>query len=342
MAMNTWVAMASWLPRPLAWSVGRLLWVALGMACGLASLAATAAYPDKPIKVVVPYPAGGTTDLLIRSLTVRLSERLGQPVTIDNRPGAGGVIGAQMVARSAPDGYTLVFASIASHCIIPALQNPPPYDPTRDFAPISLVAITPNVMLAHTGSPYQSVADVVMAAKKQPSLLSFGSTSLGGSAHMSGELLKTMAHIQMVHIPYKGGAPLLVDLMGGQIPLAFDNLPSSMQHIRSGKVRALAVTTAKRWPGAPEIPTMAEAGIAGYESSAWFGLLAPAGAPKSVLDVLQRHLSEILKLPEVEKAYFELGATPVGSTPDEYQRVIIQDMQKWRQVAQITGVKLEP
>jgi tripartite-type tricarboxylate transporter receptor subunit TctC len=301
-----------------------------------------AAYPDKPIKVVVPYPAGGTTDLLIRSLTVRLSERLGQPVTIDNRPGAGGVIGSQMVARSAADGYTLVFASIASHCIIPALQNPPPYDPTRDFAPISLVAITPNVMLANQASPYQSVADVVAAAKKQPGLLSFGSTSLGGSAHMSGELLKTMAQIQMVHIPYKGGAPLLIDLMGGQIPLAFDNLPSSMQHIRSGKVRALAVTTAKRWPGAPEIPTMAEAGITGYESSAWFGLLAPAGAPKSVVDLLQRHLSEILKLPEVEKAYFELGATPVGSSPDEYQRMIVQDMQKWRQVANITGVKLEP
>jgi tripartite-type tricarboxylate transporter receptor subunit TctC len=318
------------------------MWMGAFMTLGLAWTMAQAAYPDKPIKVVVPYPAGGTTDLLIRSLTVRLSERLGQPVTIDNRPGAGGVIGAQTVARAAPDGYTLVFASIASHCIIPALQNPPPYDPTRDFTPISLVASTPNVMLAHPASPYQSVAEVVTAAKKQPSLLSFGSTSLGGSAHMSGELLKTMAHIQMVHIPYKGGAPLLVDLMGGQIPLAFDNLPSSMQHIRNGKVRALAVTTAKRWPGAPEIPTMAEAGIAGYESSAWFGLLAPAGAPKAVVELLQRHVSELLKTPEIEKAYFELGATPVGSSPDEYQRTIVQDMQKWRQVAQLTGVKLEP
>jgi tripartite-type tricarboxylate transporter receptor subunit TctC len=319
----------------------RTLALVLLAATGWISFAAQAAYPERAIRVVVPYPPGGTTDLLIRSLAPRLSERLGQPVTIDNRAGAGGVIGSQLVAKSPADGYTLVFGSIASHGILPAIQNPAPYDPTRDFAPVSLVALTPNVLLANTNSPYRSVADVVSAAKSQPGHLNFGSTSLGGSPHMSGELLKSLAQINMVHVPYKGGAPMLVDLLGGQVPLAFDNLPSSMQHIRSGKVRALAVTTTKRWPGAPDIPTMAEAGVVGYESSAWFGLLAPGGTPRAVVDLLQRHVSEILKLSEMEKTYLELGAQPVGSTPDEFSRFIVNEMQKWKTVVHNTGVKLD-
>ena len=304
-------------------------------------VSAQTAYPDRPIKLIVPYPPGGTTDLLARTLAPRLSERLGQPILIENRAGAGGVIGSQVVAKSPADGYTLVFGSIASHGILPAIQVPPPYDPIRDFAPVSLVAITPNVLLANVAAPAKNVAELIALAKSQPGKLNFGSTSLGGSPHMSGELLKSQAKIQMVHVPYKGGAPMLVDLMGGQISYAFDNLPSSIQHIRSGKVKALAVTTAKRWPHAPEIPTMAEAGLTGYESSAWFGLLAPGNTPKAIVDLLQKQVSFILKQPEVEKIYLEQGAMPVGNSPDEFVRFITAEMQKWKTVVSDTGVKLD-
>ena len=302
---------------------------------------AQVAYPDRPIKLVVPYPPGGTTDLLARTLAPRLSEKLGQPILIENRAGAGGVIGSQVVAKSPADGYTLVFGSIASHGILPAIQMPPPYDPLKDFVPVSLVAITPNVLLANTSAPAKNVAELIALAKSQPGKLNFGSTSLGGSPHMSGELLKSQAKIQMVHVPYKGGAPMLVDLMGGQIHYAFDNLPSSIQHIRSGKVKALAVTTAKRWPHAPEIPTMAEAGLAGYESSAWFGLLAPGNTPKVIVELLNKHVSAILKQPEVEKIYLEQGAMPVGNSPEDFGRFIGAEMQKWKTVVSDTGVKLD-
>ena len=304
-------------------------------------VSAQTAYPDRPIKLIVPYPPGGTTDLLARTLAPRLSERLGQPILIENRAGAGGVIGSQVVAKSPADGYTLVFGSIASHGILPAIQVPPPYDPIRDFSPVSLVAITPNVLLANVAAPAKNVAELIALAKSQPGKLNFGSTSLGGSPHMSGELLKSQAKIQMVHVPYKGGAPMLVDLMGGQISYAFDNLPSSIQHIRSGKVKALAVTTAKRWPHAPEIPTMAEAGLTGYESSAWFGLLAPGNTSKAIVDLLQKQVTFILKQPEVEKIYLEQGAMPVGNSPDEFVRFITAEMQKWKTVVSDTGVKLD-
>ncbi len=304
-------------------------------------VSAQTAYPDRPIKLIVPYPPGGTTDLLARTLAPRLSERLGQPILIENRAGAGGVIGSQVVVKSPADGYTLVFGSIASHGILPAIQVPPPYDPIRDFSPVSLVAITPNVLLANVAAPAKNVAELIALAKSQPGKLNFGSTSLGGSPHMSGELLKSQAKIQMVHVPYKGGAPMLVDLMGGQISYAFDNLPSSIQHIRSGKVKALAVTTAKRWPHAPEIPTMAEAGLTGYESSAWFGLLAPGNTPKAVVDLLQKQVTFILKQPEVEKIYLEQGAMPVGNSPDEFVRFISAEMLKWKTVVSDTGVKLD-
>ncbi len=314
-------------------------WTLVFLAAGF-SLLAHAQFPDKPIKIIVPYPPGGTTDLLARSLAPRLAERLNQPVLIDNRGGAGGVIGSQVVAKAPADGYTLVFGSIASHGILPAIQNPPPYDPLKDFAPISLVAMTPNVLLANVASPFKSLSDLIQMARSKPGELNFGSTSLGGSPHMSGELLKSLAKINMVHVPYKGGAPMLVDLIGGQVPIAFDNLPSSIQHIRSGKVRALAVTTTKRWPGAPEIPTMAEAGLTNYESSAWFGLFAPGATPKPVVELLQRHVAAILKQPEVEKLYLEQGAMPVGNTSEEFAKFIAGEMVKWRTVVNDTGVKL--
>lgn len=304
-------------------------------------VAHAAAYPERTIHLIVPYPPGGTTDLLARAVAPRLGEMLKQTVVVENRAGAGGVIGAQAVARATPDGYTLVFGSIATHGILPVLQKPAPYDPIRDFLPITLVASTPNVLVANMESPIKSVADLIALAKAKPGTVNFGSTSLGGSPHMSGELLKTLTGIDIVHVPYKGGGPMLIDLMGGQIPVAFDNLPSSINQIRAGKIRALAVTTAQRWPGAAEIPTMAEAGVPGYESSAWFGMLAPANTPKAIVDLLQRDVAAILKLPEVEKFFLEQGAEPVGNTPEQFARVITGEMQKWSRVAATTGVKLD-
>jgi tripartite-type tricarboxylate transporter receptor subunit TctC len=257
-----------------------------------ADVNAQAAYPDRPIKLVVPYPPGGTTDLLARTLAPRLSERLGQLILIENRAGAGGVIGSQVVAKSVADGYTLVFGSIASHGILPAIQTPQPYDPLKDFAPVSLVAITPNVLLANVTAPAKNVAELIALAKSQPGKLNFGSTSLGGSPHMSGELLKSQAKIQMVHVPYKGGAPMLVDLMGGQILYAFDNLPSSIQHIRSGKVKALALTLPTRSEAAKTIPNYVEGGLKDMNMTSSVVLMAPAGTPQAVFDVLNASINK--------------------------------------------------
>ena len=306
-----------------------------------AALPALAEFPDRPIRIIVPYPPGGTSDLLARAVAPRLGERLKQTVVIENRAGAGGVIGSQVVAKSPADGYTLLLGTIATHGILPVLQKPAPYDAVKDFAPVTLVASTPNVLVANPSAPVRNLAELLALARAKPGSVNFGSTSLGGSPHMSGELLKTMAQVDIVHVPYKGGGPMLIDLMGGQIPFGFDNLPSSMNHIRAGKVRALAVTTAKRWPGAPEIPTMAEAGVPGYEATAWFGLLAPANTPKPIVELLQRHVAAILRQPEVEKMLLEQGAEAVGNTPDEFARLIAAELQKWDKVVAATGVKLE-
>ncbi len=313
-----------------------LLWVA-----SLVAFPVWADFPDRPIKIVVPYPPGGTTDLLARAVAPRLAERLRQPVVIENRAGAGGVIGASAVSKSPADGYTLVFGTLATHGILPVLQKPAPYDALKDFAPITLVALTPNVLVANANLPIRSVAELLASAKTKPGTINFGSTSTGGSPHMSGELLRSMAQIDIVHVPYKGAAPMLIDLIGGQIQVGFDNLPSSIAHIRSGKIRALAVTTSKRWPSAPDVPTMAEAGVPGYESSAWFGVLAPAATPKAITELLQRHITAILRQPDVEKLFFEQGAEPVGNTPEEFSKFISLELQKWAKVVASTGVKLD-
>ena len=312
-------------------------------ACALAAASGPsfAQYPVKPVRIIVPYPPGGTTDILARLVATRLTDKLGQSFIVENRPGAAGAIGSQAVAKSTPDGYTLVMGTVSSHGINSALYKALPYDPVKDFAPVTNVASTPNVITVNPELPVKTLGELLKLAQDSPGKLNFGSTSQGGSPHMSAELLKMMTRVDMVHVPYKGAGPMLADLIAGQVQVGFDNLPSSMSHIRSGKVRAIAVTTSSRWPGSPEIPTVAESGVAGYEVSGWFGLLAPAGTPKPVVDVLYAALSELLKQPEVQKQMLELGAAPVGNAPDAFGRQIASEVEKWKKVVATTGVKAE-
>ena len=300
-----------------------------------------AQYPTKPVRIIVPYPPGGTTDILARLVAKGLTDKLGQTFVVENRPGASGAIGSQAVAKSPPDGYTLVMGTISSHGINSALHKSLPYDAVKDFAPVTNVASTPNVITVNPTLPVKNLNELLALAREKPGKLNFGSTSQGGSPHMSAELLKMMARVDLVHVPYKGAGPMLADLIGGQIQIGFDNLPSSMSHIRSGKVRAIAVTTTKRWPGAPEIPTAAESGVSGYEVSGWFGLLAPAGTPKPVIDTLYRAIGEILKQPDVAKQLLELGAEPAANGPDALGRQIADEVEKWKKVVAATGVKAE-
>lgn len=318
-----------------------LLCTAAALLAAAPAMAQTPAYPAKPVRIVVPYPPGGTTDLLARLVAAKLGEKLGHNFTVDNRAGASGAIGSQLVAKSPADGYTLVMATISSHGINAALNKSLPYDPVADFAPITVVASTPNVITVNPDFSAKTLPELLALARAKPGSLSFGSTSAGGSPHMSVELLKMMAGVNMVHIPYKGGGPMLTDLIGNQIPIGVDNLPSSMAHIRSGKIRALAVTTPRRWPGAPDIPTVAEAGVAGYEASAWFGLLAPAGTPKPVVDLLHRTVAEIVRRPDVTQQMIEMGAEPVANTPEAFGRQIAAEIDKWKKVTAATGVKVD-
>jgi tripartite-type tricarboxylate transporter receptor subunit TctC len=305
----------------------------------LASGVASAQYPAKPVRIIVPYPPGGTTDILARLTAAKLTDGLGQPFIVENRPGASAAIGSQAVARAAADGYTLLMGTISSHGINSAIAKLP-YDAIKDFAPVTVVASTPNVITVHPQLPARNLAELLALARAKPGKLNFGSTSPGGSPHMSAELLKMMARVDVVHVPYKGAGPMLTDLIGGQIDIGFDNLPSSMGHIRSGKVRAIAVTTPKRWPGAPDIPAVAES-VPGYEVSGWFGLLAPAGTPAPVVDTLYRSIAAMLRQPEVQKQMLELGAEPVANPPEAFARQIAAEVEKWKKVVAATGVKVE-
>ena len=310
------------------------------LASALLASSALAQYPSKPVRVIVPYPPGGTSDILARLSAARLAESMGQPFLVENRPGASGTIGSQAVAKSAPDGYTLVLGTISSHGIVSAVSTTP-YDPVKDFAPVTVIGSTPNVITVHPDLPAKNFGELLKLARAKPGNLNFGSTSPGGSPHMSAELLKMMAGVDIVHVPYKGAGPMLIDLIGGQIQIGFDNLPSSMAHIKSGKVRALAVTSAKRWPGTPDVPTVAESGVPGYEVSGWFGLLAPAGTPKPVIDTLYKAVSAMLKQPDVQKQMLELGAEPGGNPPDAFAKQVAGEVEKWKKVVAATGVKVE-
>jgi tripartite-type tricarboxylate transporter receptor subunit TctC len=318
---------------------------ALAILAGLAAMAATpaaqAAYPEKPITIVVPFTPGGATDILARIVGVQLQQRWGQAVVIDNRPGAGGNIGAAIVAKAPADGYTLVLATVGTHAINQALYPKLGYDPVKDFAPISRVAMVPNVLVVPAGSQLRSVAQLTAEAKAQPGKFTFASAGNGTSIHLSGELFKTMAGVEMRHVPFKGSAPAVAALLGQQVDMMFDNLPSSYQQIKAGKLRALAVTSATRSSALPDVPTIAEAGLPGYEATSWFGLLAPAATPRAVVQSLADALKVALASPDVRRQLADQGAQAHPESPEEFAAFIRSESAKWAKVVKDSGATID-
>jgi tripartite-type tricarboxylate transporter receptor subunit TctC len=306
-----------------------------------ATLAGAQTYPTKPIRIVVPFPPGGATDILARDVAQKLSESFGQQVIVDNRPGAGGNIGSELVARSAPDGYTLEMGTVGTHAINASLYSKMPYDHVKDFVPVILVAGVPNVLVVNPAVPANSVAELIAYAKANPGKLNFASSGAGTSIHLSGELFKVMAGVQMTHIPYKGSAPALQDLLGGQVQLMFDNLPPSLPQIKAGKLRALAVTSLTRAPALPDVPTVAEAGLPGFEASSWFGILAPAGTPPAIVAKLNAEIAKWLATPEAKEKLSKQGANAAGGSPEDFARHIAAETTKWAKVVKDSGAKVD-
>jgi len=303
--------------------------------------ASAAQYPSRPIHLVVPFSAGGTTDLLARIIAQKLGESFNVPVIVDNRPGAGGNIGSDTVAKAAPDGYTLVLGTVGTHAINASVYKKMPYDPSKDFAPISLVATTPNILVVNPSLPVKSVKDLIALAKSKPGKLTFASSGVGSSVHLSGELFKSMAGVDMVHVPYKGSGPAIVDLIGGQVDMMFDNMPSSLPYVKNGKLKAIAVTSAKRSSVVPDIPTIAESGVPGFEATAWWGLLAPAGTPVEIVGKLNAAVVKALGQPEVAKRLLALGAEPASDTPEQFAAFIKSEKAKWSKVVKFAGVHVD-
>jgi len=302
---------------------------------------AEAAYPTKPITIIVPFAAGGTTDILARVIGQGLNKELGQSVIVDNRAGAGGNIGGALAAKAAPDGYTLFMGTVGTHAINQSLYKKMPFDPIKDFAPLTRVAMVPNLLVAHPGKPYKNVKELIAYAKANPGRVNFGSSGSGSSIHLSGELFNALAKVDMVHVPYKGSAPAVSDLIGGQIDIMFDNMPSAIQHVRAGKLVPLAVTTAKRSPELPDVPTIAEAGVPGYEATSWFGMLAPAATPAPIVARLNTALVKVLAQPEVRKKLAEQGAVPYSEKPEQFAAFIRAETAKWSKVVKESGASAD-
>ena len=297
-------------------------------------------WPTKPVRFVVPYPPGGGTDVLARIMQNRLSEELGQTIVIENRGGAGGAVGTEVVAKSAPDGYTFLF-TLSSHTINPLIYKLN-FDVERDFAPVSLIVSVPQLIAAYPGSPIHSMQDLVAQARANPGKLNFASVGNGTPSQIAGELLKLRTHIDIVHVPYKGGGPAVADTIGGQVPLLIVTMPAAMAQVRAGKLRALAVTTLKRNPGAPEIPTVAEAlKIPDYEVDSWYAMFAPANTPPAIIARMQQAIVHVIKLPDVREKLLAQGADPVGSTPEQLGRVVKRELSMWAEVIRAAGISVE-
>lgn len=328
--------------RPLP----RRLWLAAAAATFVPLPVLTqSTWPTKPVKIVVPFAPAGTTDILARALAPELSRAFGQPFVIENKPGAGGNLGADQVAKS-NDGHTLLMGTVGTHAINPALYAKMPYDHVKDFVPITLVAGVPNVLVMNPAKAealgIQGVPDLIRVAKASPGKLNMASSGNGTSIHLAGELFKSMTGTYMVHFPYRGSGPALLDLLGGNMDLMFDNLPSAMPHIKAGKLKALAVTSAERSAALPELPTIAEAGpLKGFEASSWFGLLAPAGTPAEVVNRIQQETAKALATPAMKERLVAQGAIPSGMSPADFAALIAAETKKWAAVVKASGAKVD-
>ena len=304
------------------------------------SVALAQAYPAKTITLVVPFPPGGTTDVLARSIAQKMSESWGQSVIVDNRPGAGATIGATQVAKAPADGYTLLMGAV-HHTIATSIYAKLPYDFQKDLAPVTIVAMVPNILCVNPGVPAKSVAELVAYGKANPRKLSYGSNGQGTGQHLIGEQFSALAGVDMLHVPYKGSGPLTSDLIAGQVSMSFDTITPVLPQIKAGKLRPLAVTTAARSPALPEVPTLAESGLAGFDQGTWFGVLAPAATPKEVVGKLNAEIVRILKLPDIQKRFAEIGAQPVGNTPAQMAATIKSDTEKYAVLVKKAGVKID-
>ncbi|WP_280187472.1 Bug family tripartite tricarboxylate transporter substrate binding protein [Delftia sp. PS-11] len=312
---------------------------ALGALTGTAALAQEQ-FPSKPITIIVPFAAGGTTDILARIVSQALQQELGQTVIVDNKPGAGGNIGAVAAARAPADGYTLFMGTVGTHAINAALYSKPGYDPIKDFSPLTRVANVPNLLVAHPSQPFKTVKEMIAYARANPGKLNYGSSGSGSSIHLSGELFRSMTGLDMVHVPYKGSAPAITDLLGNQIAIMFDNMPSAIQHVRSGKLRPIAVTTAKRSPELPDVPTVAESGVPGYEATSWFGLWTQAKTPAPVQQRLYTAIAKVLKDPAVVKKINDQGGDVTIDTQAEFLSYIKSESAKWSKVVKDSGAQV--
>ncbi len=323
-------------------------WILAGLAAAASAVAnaqapvagSAQAYPARPIRLIVPYTPGGGTDLIARSLAQKLTESLGQQVIVENRPGANGNIGMEFVAKSAPDGYTIVFALFAQYAVNPHLYSKLPYDPLRDFAPITLLARSPYVLVVHPALPVKSTRELIALAKARSAQLSYSSAGYGSGANLCGEMLKSMARIDLVHIPYKGAGALLPDLIAGHVPVSFATWSSSGPYVRSGRLRALAVTTAKRVPVLPDLPAISET-LPGYDLSVWYGIAAPAATPREIVGRLNAEIVRALGAPDFRQRIEVDAVEPIGSTPEQFGDYIRSEFVKWAKVIKEAGLKIE-
>lgn len=321
--------------------VCRVVTLLAAAATALAQNVAAQEYPQRPIRFIVPFAAGGGGDIVVRTVAQRLTEAMGPPVVVDNRSGAGGNVGTDLAAKSAPDGYTILMANVAPIAINVSLYKKLPYDSVKDFAPVSLMAVFPNVLVVHPSVAAKSVKELIALAKAHPGQLTYASAGNGSTTHLAAELFKSMAGLDMIHVPYKGGGPALVDLIAGQVNLYFGSMPAALPHVKNGKLRALAVTSAKRSRAAPELPTVAESGFPGFAADTWIGVLAPAGTPGPIVVRLNREIVKILQQPELEEKLSAQGAEPVTNSPEQFAAYIKSEIRKWAKVVKESGAKAD-
>jgi tripartite-type tricarboxylate transporter receptor subunit TctC len=312
-----------------------------GLLAVSAGTAAAQSFPSKPVRMVVTFPTGGAPDILARTISEKINPAWGQTVIVDNKPGAGGNIGAEFVARAAGDGHTLVMGTVGTHSINGALYAKMPYDMVKDFTPVTLIASTPNLLVVNNDVPAKNLTELIALAKAKPGQLTFGSPGIGTSVHVSGELFNSLAGVKTTHVPYKGRQMAIPDLLGGTITMMFDNMPSALPVVKEGKLRAIGVTSAKRSPSAPDVPTIAEQGLPGFEATSWFAVFAPANTPRPVVDQLHAEFVRIFNLPDVQTKLKTLGLEPLLGGPDELARVQQAEIAKWAKVVKDSGAKAE-